>query len=476
MGMRNKKIVKINKFDNFDENSGRIKTKMFYNYRPTTILNNTKGFKSATFPTSLDNPTERELKISEAGINHVKGLCHVRQYMKHSGVTADRLLVYADDKKIYMNDMLYEMFDVLHIYSLTFNTAPTVIAYKQEEDDAAILTSEDKMVVWQTGYSPYTIEDVPIITSMCMNDGILFCTIKEPAFKIWYTSKFEIAKFGQVSRVSNYISLEDNLGSCRKVVAFNEEVYVFRDYGISKISLIKNEANISQIYVSNTKIHANTVSVCGNNIFFMTKDGLNSFNGVKVTKANVALINGFPVANEGAVASSLGEKYYLALRLDFEDEKNVLDENEAINNALIIINTTDFSCEIIRGVDIQSMLPLKIDVLEKMLFTFNSGPIDKIGELDEGGALMGIALPKFWASERLVETLETKLFTKLKVYADVGVKFSLIFDDKILEFTTYKTGINEFMFKHISKDARLEISSNQASAVVKDVEIEYYEN
>ncbi len=476
MGMRNKKVVKIENFANFDKNSQEIKTKLFYNYIPTDVLDSGLGIKSATFPNSLEDRSEYELKIDEAGINHVKGLCHVRQFMKQSGVTADRLLVYADDNKIYINDLLYEMSDVLNIYNLTFNSAPTAICFKEDGIDIALLTSEDKMVWWKTGYTPLIIDDVPIITSICMNDGILFCTIKEPSYKIWYTKDLKISRFGEVTRISNYITLDDEMGSCKKIITFNEEVYVFRDYGITKIDLIKNEATISPIYWANSKIYANTVSVSGNNVFFMTKDGLYLFNGVRVTKSNIDLLNNISSANDGAVASSLGEKYYLALRVDFDDDKNVYNEDESVNNALFIISTTDFSFEILRGVDVQTMLPLKLDILEEMLFTFNTGPINRVGAIDNSGKLIDANLPKFWSSSNLMKELSPKLWTKLKVWADEGVTFSLIFEDKTMELTTYKTGVNEFAFKHMSKTAELEISSNQASAGVKSVEIEYYEN
>ena len=75
----------------------------------------------------------------------------------------------------------------------------------------------------------------------------------------------------------------------------------------------------------------------------------------------------------------------------------------------------------------------------------------------------------------MVNSHNTKLFTKLSVDADKDVKISLIFEDKILSFTTYKQGINNFAFKNCSKTARLVDSSSQETAVVKRIELDYYE-
>ena len=236
--MRNKKIVEIKRFDNFDKNSINILTEKFYNYLPSNKLENSKGIRVAMFPMNVTDKTERELNIATAGITSIEGLAYFKQYFSKSKITTHRLVVYGNDNKVYINQMIDNDYDLYWLYGLTFNSAPIVLTYKKDDADAAILASEDKMVVWETSYSPYTIEDVPIITSMCMNEGVLFCTILEPAFKIWYALDLDAENVGNISNTSGYISLEDDLGYARKIVTFNEDVYVFRDYGISKISFI----------------------------------------------------------------------------------------------------------------------------------------------------------------------------------------------------------------------------------------------
>ncbi|MBQ8615152.1 MAG: hypothetical protein IJ415_01125 [Clostridia bacterium] len=474
--MREKKVIEIDKFNNFNNSSSNIKAKSFYNFFPTQTLHNSKGITVATFPLNLTDKTESELNIVGAGLESVDGVAYFKQYVQRTGKTVHRLLVYGGDKKVYINQMMDDTYDLFWLYNLTFNSAPIVLSYKKDDKDAIILASEDSMKVWKTENSPYTISDVPIITSMCMHEGVLFCTIVDPAFKLWYATELDAENVGNISTTSGYVSLEDDLGYARKILVFNEDVYVFRDYGISKINYVKKDITASQVYLSNTKIYTNTVSVCGNSILFMTKDGLYSFNGIKVSKTNVELLNSFNFENDGAVASSLGEKYYLALRLNFEDEKQVLcEEEEYINNALLVVDTCDYSYEIIRGVDIKSLLAVKTDMFEKMLIVFNSAHKDKIGQIVDSSICFDVALPKFWESDSVVDNFSTKLFTKLMVKADAGVKFALKYDDKIMSFTTYNSGINEFIFRVCCKDLKLEISSENESAIVKNVILEYYE-
>ena len=472
--MKTRQRIELKKFNNFEESSN-IQVKQFYNYLPTTKLKNSSGIKEASFFCNYETEEEYHLNLKDAGIEKIEGLAYFKQYFSHNGMSTHRLLVYASDKKVYINQMLNDSNDLFWLYNLTFNTAPIALAYKNNDSDAIILASKDEMKIWKTGYSPYTISNVPIITSMCMNEGVLFCTIQEPAFKIWYATDLDAENIGNISSNSGYISLEDDLGYARKIITFDQSVYVFRDYGISKITYLKGNISVSQVYLSNTKIYTDTVNVCGNAVLFITNDGLYSFNGIKVVKADINLDN-LKFNCDNAVASSLGDKYYVGLRLNFNDDKTILcEESEFTNNCLLVINVNNYEFEIIRGVDIKSMLPVKTEAFEKMLVCFNSAHSNIIGEIDNVSQCVENSLPKYWCSGELVNNVNVKLFTKLSVVADEGVKFKLIYDDKELSFTTYQKGLNNFVFKISCNKIKLEITSPNSSAEVENVYLDYYE-
>lgn len=473
--MKEKKRIEIDTFNNFNS-SNNIYTEKFYNFFPSNKLSSSQGVAVAKFPKMYTDMTEEELDIEDLDINSVCGVSYFKMYFPDSQNTQHRILIYGDDNKVYINQLFSGSSMLLWLFNLQFNSPPVSLSYKTDDTDSIILTSSDKMVVWHTNYSPYEIENVPIITSMCMNDEVLFCTIKDPAFKIWYATNLDAENVGQVSAESGYISLEDDLGYSRKILTFNEDIYVFRDYGISKINYIKNDISVSQIYLSNTKIYADTVSICGNVIMFMTKDGIYSFNGVKVTKTDVNIKTLLPSTNEHTTASSLGQKYYLALRLNFNDNKEILCETgDYINNALVIIDIIDYSYEIIRGVDIKSLLPVKTELFEKMLVTFNTINNSQLGQIVETSSCFDTSLPKYWQSSNLTNNFNTKLFTKLSIQASENVTFNLIYDDKNISFSTYKDGLNEFCFKILCKQVKLEISSNETNASVDKVVLDYYE-
>ncbi len=466
--MNAKKSIHLKRFDNFSS---------FYNYLPTNKLLNSKGVDVATFPYDKDDLTEYPLNTDSLNLESVNGVTHFKQFYASSGNTQHRILVYGSDKKVYINQMFKQDTGLYWLYSLTFDSAPITLAYKKDDLDSIILTSKNEMKIWQTGYSPYTVENVPIITSMCMNEGVLFCTIQEPAFKIWYATDLNPETVGNISKNSGYISLEDDLGYARKIITFDQDVYVFRDYGISKINFIKNKATVTEIYQSQTKIYSNTVNNCGNIVMFMTGEGLYTFNGVKVSKTSIEIKELLTSQNDNAVATSLADNYYLALRLNFNDGKKIMCENEDyVNNAILVFNTSNFSYEIIRGVDVKSLYTLKTELCEKVLLTFNTQHKTKLGQIIDSSTCFGEPLVKYWSSGNIIDGYNPKIITKLEVLADKDVKFNLICDGKNISFTTYKSGINKFCFKLYAKQLQLAISSSSASAQVEDAVLEYYDN
>ena len=184
MGMKTKKQIEIKNFNNFNT-SDKINTEKFYNFLPTENLESSLGVAVAKFPNTYEDTTEVELGIDNLDINSVCGVTYFKMYFPTSQNTQHRLLIYGDDNKVYINQLFSGSPILLWLFNLQFNSPPVSLSYKTDDTDSIILTSSDKMIVWHTNYSPYEIEDVPIITSMCMNDEVLFCTIKDPAFKIW---------------------------------------------------------------------------------------------------------------------------------------------------------------------------------------------------------------------------------------------------------------------------------------------------
>ena len=396
MGMKHKKRLEITRFD-YEKKPEEICFDKFYNYMPTNKLKGSVGVKNAEFPYGYDDLSTYNLTLPD-GVNKFQGLSLFKQKFPNNEKDIYRLLVYADNKKVYLNQVLRHSNSLHWLYEMEFESAPITLAYKKQNNDAIIISDGKQMKIWETNYSPYTVYNTPIITDMCMHEGVLFCCLKDPAFKIWYATDLNPEKVGDINSYSGYITLPEGLGNAKRVITFDENVYVIREYGISKISFIQKNFTVSEVYASNTQIFANTACVCGNLMLFMTTDGLYTFNGARVVKNEINFLKNLKI-NHDMTASSLASKYYLACKLDFNDDKQILcEENECVNNALIVLDVDDYSYEIVRGVDIKKLQPLKTDIFEKMLVVFNSANADKSGEIVENSVCFDANLPKFFSA------------------------------------------------------------------------------
>lgn len=474
---QNIKTMLINDFSKINSNiSSELSTAIVYNIdnRKSNLVGNL-GIKTLSLPEYADVTSEQiDLDYQSLNLDGFDKVMYFKQYFPNNGSTTHRFLVHGSDNKIYLNQMFCGVPVLSSAFSVNFDKPPVVLAYKKNGEDAIIISGGGKSVVWATNQTPRELVDAPDITSMCVYNDVLYCTIEGENFKIWYTTNLDPESIGTDN--SKYITLGDERGACRKVITFKENVYVFRDYGISKLNVYaKDEPTYSQIYLSDSIIYSNTVTVCGDSVVFMTRDGLYRFNGATVSKISMLdnLINA--KVNSNAVATVLQNKYYLALNIDFDDGKQILCETgEYLNNALIVLDLENYSFQLMRGVDIKDMLALKADLVEKIVVVFNSMDKDKIAEISNDGKYFGESLPKGYSSNYIVQQDLSKIVIR-KVYVDASANTEIKFvtDLGSKTFTTYKDGLNEFQTILPCSKFKIEVSSSQNLPYLNLIKLNY---
>lgn len=470
--------ITIDDFSKFVvDNNLKVGCEKIYNFNNNHLLNNNIGIGSLMLPKGKDlSLGDLELGYKALNLDYFNKVMYFKQYFSSSGNTTHRLLIHGSNNRLYVNQMFSNTSMLNWTYSLEFSSIPIVLEYKKNGVDSILISSKDKLVVWTTNLVPYELTDVPYITSMCIYNDVLYCTIDGENEKIWYTTDLNPEGVGTETSSTKYITLGDERGACRKILTFKENVYIFRDYGISKLNdYAKDTPTYNQVYLSDSKIYANTVAVCGDVIMFMTKDGIYKFNGVSVSKVDCSIKHLITDINDYAVATNMQDKYYLALRLNFNDDKQVLCETEDDykNNALIIIDIQDNSYQIVRGVDIKEMLALKAESLEKIVLTFNSKNKENIGEINNSGKYFNEVLPKCYETNYILQENSGITIRKVTVDASAGVVIKIITDNGFKAFTTYQNGINEFQTIIQCKKCKLDIQTNLDKPTISNIEIEY---
>lgn len=410
---------------NTDENANILdenQTNLSYNFSTNFgFLQCGYGFSELSLPQTIGATTTRDIEFYKSA--QILGIWHFRLH-NSEGKKDERLIWFNNDGtfsycSVFSYDpSSYQIFldhDLPHKpVGLNLTIDDTNIMFFSFTDGYVKITSSQKIMDIESPHSK--------IERMCRAyDGIYIITEYEPQ-KIYYSEA--INDLADWISVSNSITLDDERGDCQQLVNFNDYLYVFREYGITKISkyTTKGDYSITNLFLTTAKIYPDTVVKCGDSIIFMAMDGLYNFNGNSTKKYDfniTKLLDG--TYNEKATACYLDGKYFVACRMNFDDGEIVgceSCESGFTNNALLVLDTETNNLSVMRGVDISSLLSLNSSSVSTVLACFNGQYCTKIGMLNTSGQVFGEFLPSYWRS--VISDLDMP--EKNKIIKDVFIK------------------------------------------------------
>lgn len=326
-----------------------------------------------------------------------------RKYDFTNNVRADKLIVRTTDD-YFFETKLFET-DTYHVVSnLTAVGKDCSVCYRYNGTDLFILCSENGSLYTYDGTTVSAILAAPKMTSMCVHAERIFATVSGEQNRVWFSDDFNPQNWTVSGTAAGYIDFDDDGGKVIKAVQFLNYVYVFRDFGIERITAYGDQTDFSvaKIYMASARIYPDTIVSLGDVIVFLADDGLHVFDGYNVSNPIPSVNKFLPQEKKYVVAAGLNGKYYLAADLDFgADNINlILDENDVthINDGLIAYDVTDKSLSVLRGADIAGLTTVKVHTEASVLATFRGTNAAKIGRIVKGGAYFDAVLPKFWTS------------------------------------------------------------------------------
>lgn len=169
------------------------------------------------------------------------------------------------------------------------------------------------------------------------------------------------------------ITFPDEGGAIKKTVPCGENLYVFRDYAIYKLTgyTDRNEYALTKIFFSHSPIYTETVGVNGEKIYFLAEDGFFEIKNGSVTKVwrdELLLIED----KTYAAGVCYDGTYFVTAKLYTDGTGDVGDEAHcAKNNGIVGIDTDTGAVTAIRGADVKSFLPCFVNG-KSYLFLVNS--------------------------------------------------------------------------------------------------------
>jgi len=340
------------------------------------------------------------LKNDISYIGQIEKVFHFYNYNQDLG-EQDKLIIINSDLELYYIDLFSSEKKLNYIRDIKFTSIPVAERYRLDGVDVMIFSSEtDNMVVWDGINEPYQVLDAPKISSMAIHYERLFATVDGEKNAIWFSDDLDPTNWSVSLEEAGFIQLIDQRGALQKVVSFCDYVYIFREYGISRLSAFasQDQFTISNLFVSSGKIYPSSVCVCGDRIIFLASDGLYAFDGLNTTKILSNITNNLTnINNQQATSCYFNGCYYLACKFNFDMEENFSCDQ---NNALLEIDIhTSKLKNISKYVDIKYITSINTSILNGVIaITKQQDSNYFITLLNNSGSYIGQPLYKCWSS------------------------------------------------------------------------------
>ncbi len=328
---------------------------------------------------------------------------------------------------------------------MQFTSRPYAVNYRLYGEDVILITSEtDSMAVWNGITDVYTVLDSPLISSMVIHYERMFCTVGGEKNSVWFSDDLDPTNWDLDLDAGGYIQMLDERGRLNKVLSYLNYVYIFRDYGISRMTAFSDqtEFSVSNLFVSSGQIYPSTVTLCGDYVMFLTRDGLYSFDGLDTDKI-LSGISPLVKSSPNACATYYNGKYYVAFNFDFASsdyegsqylgDSCYDDETDTDNNAVLVYDMQTGEYDIMRGAFVSSFASTD-DCLYAIL---NDG---RVGAMEKCGAIFDQNSVKSWASGMLDFGTElVKTVREIYIEADDDFMLSVISEKGSKEFLVSPT-------------------------------------
>ena len=364
-------------------------------------LKSGNGFYEALLELFADDCKEN-VKNQLKGIGSIIKIFVYKNYNNTSEKRDDKLILLSSDLNLFILNLKGENTSLDRIRNITFTSVPSAISYRLNGEDVLIFTSEtDNMVVYDGFNLPYEVLDAPKISSMDIHYERLFVTTINEKSKVLFSDDLDPTLWSIDLSEAGFIEMVDERGALNKVISFNDYLYIFRDYGISRLTAFGDQEgfSVSHLFVSSAKIFAGSVTVCGDRILFLANDGLYSFDGFNATKILTNISNSFSKDNANCVGAFFEGKYFLGLSVKFDDVD--FDEAGFKNNCLLEYDIKTKNYKITRGVDIIHIESVMVGGYEKLYLCLRSNINENysVCSIDKTGEYLGLKLKKVWKTD-----------------------------------------------------------------------------
>lgn len=262
-----------------DDFVGTSTARLSYNVNGESgVLRENKGVRVFGLPLDgVETPVTAEGK-------KIKKVWYFRRFNSEANRADDRILFLSYDNHLY--GVSTSGGKVEKITETAFCEEPKAVNYRLKGKDVMIFCSAaDDMKVYD-GNTLTVAENAPRVDCACLHYDRLFVTTLNDKNTIMFSDDLDPTGWEVGPDEAGYITMTDERGAIVGIISFLNYLYVFREYGISRLTAYgaQESFNLNHLFLTTGKIVKDTVRVCGETVIFLTEQGLFQFDGSNAKK------------------------------------------------------------------------------------------------------------------------------------------------------------------------------------------------
>lgn len=371
----------------------------------------------------------RHAFLDFASAKHIKNVFHYKY--ANAGTPDERLVVQLKDGTIWQTKIMSEA-GWAQVQNLTISGDIEAVNYRYNGEDILLLATEDDKLCYLKGDTAYTLNDAPRFASLTTHSERVFGLVNGTKTRLWFSDDFDPTNWDVNSQDAGFIEFADECGKLIKVLSFGGYLFIFRDYGIFRLTAFGDQSGfvLKKVFTDTGRIYKRSIVLCGDKIIFLADEGLFAFDGYDVVRVTKEMPN--IVAPDDAVGAYLDKRYFIACKCDVDSEYEVAGAN---NNAVVVVDLFDKSVCMFAGVDIRAMREVKTESGAMIVTVFDTGFKNKLGMLSESGKLFSNNLVKIYATPFSdLGTSAVKTVRKLVVKTDHAITVKIKTDGDEMSF------------------------------------------
>ncbi len=389
-----------------------------------------------------------------------KGILQVFLYRKITDEQHDdRIVAHLDDGTFWYTSVFAE--DTWHqvpVLQMTGNV--DAVNYKYNDKDVMFLSEKSQNVFMIDDKKAYVMGKAPKFSSIAIHNERVFGSVNGSKNQVWFSDDFKPSNWNVSQDEAGYINFADDFGEVIKVVSFSNYLFVFREYGIFRLTAYGNQNDflLKKVFTDTGRIYKDSIVQCGDKIMYCAENGVFAFDGYTSTRVGKEIPE---IANKNTLrASFLDDKYYIAC--------NLSQDVNAANDSIVIFDVKNGSVSILNGMNCVWLSPIKVHNGSDMLCVFGDGNKYRIGMISDSGKLFGNALTKVYKSTTdIAEYPYVKTVRDITLLCKYPVTLRVVLDGKKYERKVRGSEkLQSVIVEKCGSVLQIEIESKTANAYV----------